>query len=364
MKERVVYIGAESCVTPLGNTVGTNFQSLLNGVSGIKLQPEVGFQQQAFPLSAFPTGTYRLPFEELVMESVANSLAGVDQKIVESERTILLISSTKGELALSVASPFISTVRHLTGKYLLKNEPLVVSSACISGVSALNMASRYLSAGYYDHAIVVGCDVLSDFVIYGFQSLFALSSECCRPFDKDRAGVNLGEGSAAVVLSVNKTIFKESSLELLGGAISNDANHISGPSRTGEGLYRCVKKTLDKHGLNNDDLGFISAHGTATLYNDEMESIAFSRLGLAGVPLNSFKGYIGHTLGAAGIIEVVFSMQSLRSQILIKSLGFDNQGTTGDIRVIKNNTTSHFSVVLKTASGFGGCNSSLLLRKI
>lgn len=364
MKDKVVYIGAESCVTPIGNTPDANFNALINGVSGIRLQPNAGFKEQTLPLSVFPKGTYKLPFEELVLKAVGDSLALVDARIAESDRTILLLSSTKGELAISIPHPFKSTVRHLTGKYLLKTEPIVISSACISGVSAINVASRYLKSGFYDHAIVVGCDVLSDFVVYGFQSLFAVSDEACRPFDKDRSGVSLGEGSAAVILSVDSTIYHEEPLELLAGAISNDANHISGPSRTGEGLYRCVRKTLDQHGVSVNDLGYISAHGTATLYNDEMESIAFSRLGLSAIPLNSYKAYIGHTLGAAGVIEIVYTMQSLRNQTLIQSLGFSVSGTSGELNVIRETTKTNFNMALKTASGFGGCNSCLLVRKI
>lgn len=364
MKTRVVYIGAESSVTPIGKSADDNFSAMAKGISAVRIRTEAGFHKQDLPLSAFEKKAYRLPFEELVMEAFDASLKGIDARILESERTIVLISSTKGELAVSITHPFRSTLRHLTGKYLLKNEPVVISNACISGVAACNIAARYLTQGYFDHAVVIGCDVLSDFVIYGFQSLFAISQDVCKPFDKNRSGVVLGEGSAAVVLSVERNIFKEHPLELLGGAISNDANHISGPSRTGEGLFRSVRKTLDKHAVNPAEIGFISAHGTATLYNDEMESIAFSRLDMSDIPLNSFKGYIGHTLGAAGVLEIAYTMQSLRKQLLIRTHGFQETGTSGKISVISETAPASFSLSLKTASGFGGCNAALLIRKI
>lgn len=364
MVARVVYIGGESCITPLGKTVGENFKSLFQGESAISIQSGAGFHKQDLYLSAFANKSYQFGFEELVIQSVEASLASVDKRIIESEKTIVLISSTKGDLLASVKYPFDSTLQSLKQKFLLKNDPFVVSSACISGVSSFNIAARYLTAGLYDHAVVVGCDVLSDFIIYGFQSLFAVSNEPCRPFDKSRSGVSLGEGSAAAIVSVSKDIFKETPLELLGGTISNDANHISGPSRTGEGLFRSVNRTLAKHPDVREEIGFISAHGTATLYNDEMESIAFSRLGFSEIPINSFKGYIGHTLGAAGVIEIVYTMQSLRNQKLIKSLGFEETGTSGEINVIRETQATEFSVALKTASGFGGCNASLLIRKV
>ena len=111
------------------------------------------------------------------------------------------------------------------------------------------------------------------------------------------------------------------------------------------------------------DIDFISAHGTGTIYNDEMESIAFDRSHLTHVPLNSLKGYFGHTLGAAGVIETVISMQMLRNQILIKSLGFEQTGTSKELNIIKENKPAELRMILKTASGFGGGNASLLIQK-
>lgn len=173
----------------------------------------------------------------------------------------------------------------------------------------------------------------------------------------------MGEGCGAVVVSNSTDIFSENPLTVLTGTTANDANHISGPSRTGEGLYRTVRKTLEINGLSREDIDFISAHGTATVYNDEMESVAFDRLGLNHIPINSFKGYFGHMLGAAGVVETAASMRMMREGILIKSLGFNEQGTSKELNIIKKNTTAELNTILKTASGFGGGNASLVIRK-
>jgi 3-oxoacyl-[acyl-carrier-protein] synthase-1 len=111
------------------------------------------------------------------------------------------------------------------------------------------------------------------------------------------------------------------------------------------------------------DLDFISAHGTATAYNDDMESIAFSRSGLSHIPVNSYKGYIGHTLGAAGVIESVLCFETMRNDLLVKSYGFTNPGTTEKLEVIDKNRAHSVRRVLKTASGFGGSNAVILFEK-
>jgi 3-oxoacyl-[acyl-carrier-protein] synthase-1 len=163
---------------------------------------------------------------------------------------------------------------------------------------------------------------------------------------------------------VPQSSFEQEPLQLLSGTSANDANHISGPSRTGEGLFRSIRKTLRQNNIAPDEIDFISAHGTATVFNDEMEAIAFDRMGMNSVPLNSLKGYFGHTLGAAGVIETVVSMQMMRSNSLVKSLGYRESGTTKALNITTENRPAEISTVLKTASGFGGCNASLVVRKL
>jgi 3-oxoacyl-[acyl-carrier-protein] synthase-1 len=219
-----------------------------------------------------------------------------------------------------------------------------------------------IAAGHYDHAIVTGGDIVSEFVMSGFMSFQALSPEACRPFDADRTGLSLGEGCGTVILTSDLSVATEGKpVAYLGGATSNDANHISGPSRDGEGLYLAISAAMKEADVTAGDLDFISAHGTATPYNDEMESLALAWAGLEQVPVNSFKGYIGHTLGAAGVIETILSIYSIRNGILFNSAGYYKNGVSRPLNIITQNINLPVRRVLKTASGFGGCNAGLII---
>jgi 3-oxoacyl-[acyl-carrier-protein] synthase-1 len=209
---------------------------------------------------------------------------------------------------------------------------------------------------------VCGGDILSEFTISGFKSFNALSNEPSKPFDANRVGINLGEAVSTILVTNKKELATPYNTQIVSGASANDANHISGPSRTGDGLFQCLTETLKNN--STTDIGFISAHGTATPFNDEMESIAFDRAGLNIIPVNSLKGYYGHTLGAAGVLETVLSLESMKHQRLIKSEGYETKGVSGDITMIESHQNKTFSSFIKTASGFGGCNAAALFRKI
>lgn len=366
----MIYIGAENIISPLGTTATENFKNLKAGVSGIKLFKNIGFDQKDLYLSKIETSEYenaKFKFDFLLIESIKNTLAQLKDFDVSSKNSLVLISSTKGNIdALNSENEDYSLVKsaeRLQKEFKLFETPKIISNACISGVIALNTASNLIEAGLYQNIIVVGADIISDFVLWGFQSLFAISDEACKPFDKQRKGITLGEGAGSVLVSKNEAVFKEKPLKLLAGVSTNDANHISGPSRTGEGLFRAVKQSLNKHNLKVADIDFISGHGTATNFNDEMESIAFSRLEMSEIHINSLKAFYGHTLGAAGMIESIISMQSIRQNILIKSLGFEEQGTSHKLNLLKENLETEVNCILKTAAGFGGCNAALMINK-
>jgi 3-oxoacyl-[acyl-carrier-protein] synthase-1 len=232
---------------------------------------------------------------------------------------------------------------------------MVVSNACISGVVALITGSQLLRAGCYKQIVVCGADRISPFILNGFNSLKALSSEFCRPYDEAHCGLNLGEGAATVILSTEKPA--RNTIELLQGATSNDANHISGPSRTGEGLYLALQRAMKT--IVREELAFVNTHGTATVFNDNMEAIALTRAGLQQTPISGLKGYFGHTLGAAGVIESVMLMYALKRQLLPATYGFYNLGTPDPITVFSENHAVKGHYALKCASGFGGCNAAL-----
>lgn len=365
-----MYIGAENIISPLGKTAAENFENLKQGKSGVQFFENVGFDQKDLFLSKLVDENYQnaeLKFDFLLINSIKDSIDQLKNFDVSSAKNLVLISSTKGNIdKLNTENDkfsLVSSALNLKEEFNLAHTPKIISNACISGVMAINTANNLIAAGLYENVIVVGADIISDFVLWGFQSLFAISDKQCKPFDKERKGITMGEGAASVVVSSSEAIFKEKPLKLFAGVSTNDANHISGPSRTGEGLYRAIQKTLEKNNINISEIDYVSAHGTATNYNDEMESIAFSRLKLLKIPTNSLKAFYGHTLGAAGMIESVVAMQSIRHNILIKSLGYENQGTTHKMNILKENISTEVNCVLKSASGFGGCNAALIIKE-
>ena len=358
-----IFIGAENIISPLGNGIKESFSKLKDNVSGINIFKNAGFNKEDVCLAKI-SGNSVNKYDSLLNTCLTDVKENVSPDIFISDKTILILSTTKGDIEKLLVGTIENSARELQNNFSLKHFPIIVSNGCAAGVIAITTGADLIRAGIYNNAIIGGCDIVSDFVLYGFQSLFAVSSEPCLPFDKNRAGITLGEGCAAVVLSKDNTIFKEAALEYIEGTSSNDANHISGPSRTGEGLVRTVKKTLGLAKINEKEIDFISCHGTGTIYNDDMESMAFDRLVMSNIPLNSLKGYFGHTLGAAGVIETAVCLQSLRNNILIKSLGFREHGTIKQLNIIFENIKQEVRTVLKTASGFGGCNASLILKKI
>ncbi|MES2774205.1 MAG: beta-ketoacyl synthase N-terminal-like domain-containing protein [Bacteroidota bacterium] len=374
-----VFITSDNIVSPLGITSAENFAHLSKMVSGIKKHENAVLSEQPFYASLFDntdsllkddrTKDYTV-YEQLLITSIADALknSGVEPG---DKKTILIISSTKGNISLlesETMSPALKkrlTLQHsarlVADFFQFANPPIVVSNACISGLLAIITAMRMIRSGQYDHAVVAGADVITKFVLSGFQSFQAISAERCKPFDAARNGINLGEGAGTVILSSNKNYSR--GITVTGGSVSNDANHISGPSRTGEELGKAVKHTLEDAGLLASEIDFISAHGTATIYNDEMEAKAINLLGLQSVPVNSLKGYYGHTLGAAGLIESIISLHSLQENLVLPTLGFNEMGVSKPLNLSNRLQSIQLNNCLKTASGFGGCNAAIAISK-
>ena len=388
---RRVYFGADNIITSLGFSTEENIRNIGSGISGIRLHEDSAVSLHPAAFSAVDpnaldehfaapdlnrrfTGSSSLPFsrlEKMLLISLSDVIntCGIDMR---NPRTLLIISSTKGNIDRLALSPVKTggdlrlhlwkTAGFITQLFNCYNLPIVVSNACTSGSAAIITAARLIQAGKYDHVVVAGGDIVTEFVISGFQSFQALSMEACKPFDLNRTGLSLGEGCGTLLLTCDPEVSGGASpVEYLGGATSNDANHISGPSRDGEGLYLAIKAAMEESGESAGDIEFISAHGTATPYNDEMESLALARAGLENVPVNSFKGYFGHTLGAAGIIETILTAYSIRNAILFKSTGYQNHGVSKPLNIISQNIKKPINTALKTASGFGGCNAAIIL---
>jgi 3-oxoacyl-[acyl-carrier-protein] synthase I len=272
----------------------------------------------------------------------------------------LVWCSAKGNIDALYGAPGAyhlgDTARNIAAQFGMRRPPLVVSTACASGVVGLVTAHRLLNSGRVDLVVVAGADVLSPFTLLGFQTLQAVSPQTCRPYDRRRRGTNLGEAGAAILLGRRPAHYR--GVRLVGGATSNDAAHISRPSQDGTGLYQCIRSVLRGHRPD-----FISGHGTGTEFNDEMEAAAFHRAGLSRVPVHSLKGYFGHTLGACGVLETIVCRQALETNTLLPSAQFEIRGTRHPLRVIRRREERPLRCCLKTAAGFGGSNAVLLLEK-
>ena len=362
-----VYIAAHNIVSPLGNTTDSNFNELLKGQSGIRQHALAGIHDQPFYASLLPEQSEEdnskayTKFERMLIHSISAALNNSEVDITKAS-TGIVISTTKGNISLieTKNSPAYKLPLHYTAKIIAAhfgnpNQPAVVSNACISGLTALITAKRMIEAGLYKNVVVAGADVITSFVFSGFNAFQAISPDACKPYDAARNGVTLGEAAATIILSA-----RGEGTRLAGVAGSNDANHISGPSRTGEELKIAMLKAMTDAGLTSKNIDFISAHGTATLYNDEMEAKAIALAGLQSVPVNSLKGYYGHTLGAAGLLESVIAIQSMKTSTILPTLGFKNLGVSQPIHVSDKIETKSINHCLKTASGFGGCNAAVI----
>lgn len=344
------YILADHIISPLAVGSETTLEAVLQGRSALRVHTDAFPCVEPFCASMFD----HADFETLCIEAVKGTQT--DRSLLSSRDTVFILSSTKGNIARLAQTEDISLIdsaRRVAQAFDNTNEPLVVSNACISGVCALIAAQRILDAGLYRHAVVVGCDILSTFIVSGFQSFKALSPAPCMPFDAARQGLNLGEAAACMVLTADETAQTYGSI--VAGAIHNDANHISGPSRTGEGSYRCLMDVIG----NPTALAFVNVHGTATLYNDEMESIALHRAGLTDTPVNALKGVFGHTLGAAGLLETILSLHALRRGLVLGTRGYQTQGTTQAVNIAAETRTTDKREFIKLLSGFGGCNAAI-----
>lgn len=369
---------ADNIISPLGDDSEVNFKAVLSGKTmlcqhdnsfGLP-EPFCGslLNREEIEKTAnskiVGAGKYTF-FEKLCILSAQKAIADCNLSTRESN-VIFVLSTTKGnvdclEESLEDARCYLEiSANKIAEHFGNHNTPIVVSNACISGVCAQIAAVRELLSGRYRYAVVVGCDVLSKFIISGFQSFKALSPECCQPYDKDRIGLNLGEAVGTIILKAGKPS-NDSDWQYVASSIHNDANHISGPSRTGEGSFRVLADILKD--IDISEIGFINAHGTATAYNDEMESIAIHRAGLDKVCVNGLKGYYGHTLGAAGIIETILSMKAVDNGIVLATRGFESTGTSYTLNISNQVRETSKTAFIKILSGFGGSNAGISYRK-
>lgn len=369
---------ADNIISPLGDNTAINLDSVMEGRSMLSFHEDTFGLPEAFCASLIdresilrqfdeeagihPELTY---FEKIAILSAERALRTCDINPADTE-VVFVLSTTKGNVDLlqsSLHDPRCHigmSAKKIARYFGNSNTPIVASNACISGVCAQMAAIRELLSGRHRYAVVIGTDVLSKFIISGFQSFKALSIAECKPYDKNRNGLNLGEAAGTIVLEYTDG-HMDDSWQYVSCSNHNDANHISGPSRTGEGSYRVLKDILEH--IDSKEIAFINTHGTATAYNDEMESIAIHRAGLIDVPVNGMKGYYGHTLGAAGVIETILSMAALDGGIIPATRGFEHPGTTYPLNLSNKVRYTDKRAFIKLLSGFGGSNAAICWRK-
>jgi len=383
----MIYFNSSNIISSLGFDTKETFTSMLRGDIGIKSIVDKKYYPEVFPASMIDeirlekefknvaakysnTNNYT-KLEKMLILSVADALAKTDVDI-KSKRTVIILSTTKGNIdLLSSDNNSFDSKRVLLWKlgeiiqdfFSNPNKVIVISNACISGVLAINTAAMYINADMFDNVVVTGGDIVSRFVVSGFMSFMSLSPTACKPFDKNRDGLSLGEAAGTVILSKFKNS-NQQNVVFKGGATANDANHISGPSRIAEGSFIAIKKALAEADISSSQIDHISAHGTATPYNDEMESIAIERNNLLHASVNSIKGYLGHTLGAAGIIETAILLEEMNQNTILKTAGYNELGVSQPINITSSNTDKEISCCLKMASGFGGSNAAMIISKV
>ena len=362
----MAYILSDNILSPLGETSQQNYEAVKNGRSALAKYPasEKGVGED-FCASLFSEQQNKAlaigglsPFEAIVYRSAEKAL--IDSGIIAdkadsldckcNKNVVLIMSTTKGNADLT--SP-AESARKVSRKLGLTTRPIVVCNACISGLASLILGKRLVDSKKYDYAIVCGADRQGQFIISGFQSLKALSPEMCRPFDIERLGLNLGEAAAAVVIGREPNV--GSGWNIVSGAVRNDAYHVSAPSKKGDGLYLALKQTIGDR--DTEKLAFVNAHGTATMFNDQMESVALERAGLTVTPVNALKGYYGHTMGAAGLLELIISMKAADDNCVLATRGYEEIGVSGNINITSKQEETHKQDFLKMLSGFGGCNA-------
>jgi len=239
-----------------------------------------------------------------------------------------------------------------------------VSAACISGLSALQQGAALIRRGLADLVFVAGVDLISQFVLSGFNSLKSLDPDGCRPFDKARVGLSLGEGAAAIILA-RRELLSLPAILLSGCGTSNDANHLTGPSRDGSGLALAIHRALAKAQVAPDQIDYVHAHGTGTPYNDAMESLALRAVfGDLVPPFSSSKGIFGHTLGMAGVLETALCVAAMQNKMLPGTPRLrERDPVAPDSLLAEPRTAAKLDYILKINCGFGGTNAAQVLER-
>ncbi len=373
MDQVKIYLGADCIISSLGHTTEENVAQIMACRSGIGVVDDPTIFERSFPAGRIAheeDADSETPRLERLLQKAVESVLKSSGVSPHSPRTGLMVATTKGNVDFLSREPkpdercfLFETAERVARALGFVATPKVISNACISSLAAMIVARREILSGRYDHVIVVGGDILTQFVVEGFQSFKSVSEQVCRPYDASRDGLSLGEACGALLLTTDVTKAGVGRVMLAGGAMTEDANHLSAPSRTGEELATAMQLAMREAGVTAAEIDAVNAHGTATRYNDEMESKALAVAGLSDKPLNSFKPYIGHTLGASGVVEAILSAEQIRRSVVFATPGYRECGVPQPVNVESRHREMRISTMVKSASGFGGCNAAIVLSR-
>ena len=295
---------------------------------------------------------------------------------VPKDRVGLVLSTTKANIEalerLSDGRPCSDAARRhlqpdllaadLASEFSAHGPVQTISVACVSGLIALMQGAKLIQRGDADAVFVVGVDHLSAFVMAGFTALKAIDPLGCRPFDRERCGLTPGEAGAAIAL-IRGDLAPRDSIRIRGWGSSNDANHMTGPSRDGSGLAQAIGAALRSANVSPTDIDYVNAHGTGTPYNDAMESAALrSVFGDKCPQLSGLKGMFGHTLGAAGVLETIACVLAMQKNFLPGTPRLSNLADGVPATLLREpRPTARLDHILKLNTGFGGANGALIL---
>jgi 3-oxoacyl-(acyl-carrier-protein) synthase len=392
-----IYVSGLGIVSAIGQDVTENLSSLKEQKSGIASISILETKHK----NDFPVGEVKFTNKELAQQikiksatqyprtallaqkAAQEAFVSANLNNVDSNRIGFLGGTTVGGMdkteqnyskpnaditfILSHSCGYISEL--VANNLNIKGYLATLNTACSSSTNAILAGARLIQHGIVDIVIAGGFDSLSKFTLNGFKSLLILSPEPCKPFDKSRQGLNLGEGAGFVVLESEDSLLKRGHkplCELSGYANVNDAYHQTASSPDGNGAYLSMKKAMKKAGLSAEQVDYINVHGTGTDNNDLTEGMALKRIFQKTIPpFSSTKSYTGHTLGAAGGIEAVFSVLALKENLIYPNLNFttpiDELGISPVLTVISDKEINH---VMSNSFGFGGNDSTLIFSKI
>ena len=381
MPEQPVTIAGCGVISAVGNGLGSLRAALQSNTSGLRASQRFNhprFQSNIVGATLDETKLTDDPAYELASAALSEAAENARPALTKlaAERTGLVLSTTKANIEalerLSEGRPCSAAARRhlqpdllaadLASEYLVRGPIQTVSVACVSGLVALMQGAKMIHRGSADAVFVVGLDHLSTFVMAGFTALKAIDPLGCRPFDQDRSGLTPGEAGAAIVLARGDLCAPES-IRIRGWDSSNDANHMTGPSRDGSGLAQAIRAALDTAHLSISDIDYINAHGTGTNYNDAMESAALrSVFGKACPPVSALKGMIGHTLGAAGVVETIACVLAMQLRLLPGTPRLSKFADGAPHSLLKEpQPAARMNHILKLNTGFGGANGALII---